>query len=119
MEFYIHSSRKYGEPKLSKPEPLCGVNQTFSEVFIHNKCSFPVFVLKDADQIWIKAQDWFSPSFIPPVPQDVGKPQHETLAKYFPNQKPQNEKFMYPDNYGSVVLRCEAWIYFTGVYRQC
>lgn len=118
MTFSLYSSRKYREPKFSKPAPLRGIEQSFSETFILKKCSFPVFVLKEMDQIWIKSRDWFSPIFIPPDQNDMGKPLSHTLEKYFSNQKPQNEKFIYSNNYGSVVLRCEAWIYFTGIFKD-
>ena len=118
MTFTVYSSRIYGEPKLPKPEPLNGIRQSFSEVFIYNKCSFPVFVLKDADQVWIKSRDWFSPMFQPPDPSDDGKPLQYIVEKYFPDQKPPSEKFTYANNYASVVLRCEAWICFSGIFRE-
>jgi len=118
MIFTVYSSRNYGEPKLTKPEPLRGIEQSFPEPFIRNKCSFSVFVLKDADQVWIKARDWFSPSFVPPDPNDMGKSQRETLAKYFPDQKSRNNKFAYPDNFADIVLRSEAWICFEGIFKE-
>ena len=119
MTFTVHSSRKHGEPKLSKPEQLQGIQQTFSEEYLPKKCTFPVFILEDKDQIWIKARDWFSPMFVPPDLNDIGKSQRHILEKYFPNQKlPRGKGFVYSDNYASVVLRCEAWICFDGVFKD-
>ena len=118
MTFTVYSSRQYGQPKLEKPIELRGVKPSFTEVYIHNKCSFPVFVLHDADQVWIKATDWFSPCFRPPDPKDLGKSQSEILAKYFPGQKTCSKEFTYHNNYASVVLRCEAWICFFGLFKD-
>ena len=103
----IHSYRFYGEPKLKKPKELNKVKQSFS-VECNPKCKCPVFV-KDND-LWIKHRDFFSPSFRPPDTKDVGTPLSYRLKKYF--NKNLSEKFMYPDSWGDIVLRNEAWIVF-------
>jgi hypothetical protein len=118
MKFTVYSSRRYGEPKLAKPKELSGISPSFSEDYIPRKCKFQVFVLKEADEIWIKATDWFSPEFMPPDIRDAEKPQNAILAKYFPTQKPHKENFVYANNFASVVLRCEAWLCYSGIFRD-
>ena len=44
-----------------------------------------------------------------PPTNDLGKPVAYYLKKYF-NQTPSGEKFVYDDNWSSIVLRNEAWI---------
>lgn len=104
MNIIVYSQRYYGEPKLKKPEVLRGLSK-LGTVKFNPKCSCPVFI--QGKDIWIKHRDWFSPSFRSPV-EDLGAPLSVTLKKYF--DKTRSEKFNYPDCWGDIVLRSEAWI---------
>lgn len=104
IDVEVVSARVYGQPRLEKPSELKGVPQSFS-VALNPKCACPCFV--HGDDLWIKCRDFFSPSWRPPA-NDIGKPTSYYLRKYFGVTKP--EKFVYPDTWGEIVLRSEAWI---------
>lgn len=108
----IYSYRLYGEPKLVKPVELKGIKSSFIVDFIPNKCKCHCFV-KDND-LWIKHRDFFSKSHRP-APKDIGTPLTYRLQRYFNCDKNYLDKFMYPDSWGSIVLRNEAWIVFHNI----
>lgn len=101
--------RFYGQPKLAKPVELKGVKQSFSADYIPKKCSCPCFV--NGDDLWIKHRDFFSASHRPSDPKDNGTPLIYRAKKYF-GQDYKGDKFCYPDCWGDIVLRNEAWIVF-------
>lgn len=105
FQFIIHSHRVYGEEKLKKPDVLKGIPQAFSVSFI-KKASCACFIA--GDDLWIKHRDFFSSIFRPPL-GDEGHGQAYYLNKYF-NAKGR-KKFIYDDNFASIVLRSEAWLY--------
>ncbi len=105
MCFIPVSERRYGQKKLKKPEELNGQRKSFSVDFIPGKCRCECYV--HGDDLWIKHHDYFSPTWRPPI-DDIGKPTSYYLKKYFGIEKP--EKFIYPDTWGAIVLRSEAWI---------
>lgn len=108
LEFNIISFRKYGQPKLSKPKELSKIKQIGSVDYISKRCSCPVFIV--GNDVYIKHRDYFSEMFVPPNSNDLGKPLNYILQKYFPDSNQKKEKFIYSDNWSSVVLRNEAWI---------
>ena len=114
MQFAIHSFRKYGQPKLEKPKELKNI-KNFSVDYIPKKCKYEIYVLKDKDEIWIKSKDWFSPDWQPPK-DDLGKSVDYYANKYFGYGF--KSKFIYSDNWSSIVLRQEAWIIFKGVFKD-
>lgn len=91
----VLSSRRYGEPKLKKPAELKGVKPIGSAGF-GPKCKCPVLVKNET--VYVKHRDWFS--------QGISI---RTALEYGIVKKKKN-KFVYNDNFGSVVLRNEAWI---------
>ena len=103
----IVSKRKYGEPKLSKPKEIKGLKANTIE-FIPKKCKFQYF--KNDSDLWILCRDFFSPIFKPPV-EDNGMPLDIIMKKYFNTEK-HSKNFVYPDTWGAVVLRSEAWLCF-------
>ena len=103
----IVSKRKYGEPKLSKPKEIQGLKANTIE-FIPKKCKFQYF--KNGSDLWILCRDFFSPIFRPPV-EDNGMPLDIIMKKYFNTEK-HSKNFIYPDTWGAVVLRSEAWLCF-------
>lgn len=105
--------RFYGQPKMQKPTELKGIKQAFSADFIPKKCACQCF-LKDGD-LWIKHRDFFSASH-KPDPEDISTPLSYRYKKYFGGRK--NESFIYPDTWGDIVLRNEAWIVFRG-FENC
>lgn len=112
VQYLVHSKRKYGEPKLSKPKELSKIKQTCSIQYNH-KCSFPVYI-KEND-VWIKSKDYFSPVFMPKDTKDIGTPLNYRLKKYFNTDKSYLDKFIYSDSWGEIVLRAEAWLCFTNI----
>ena len=95
MKIEILSQRHYGEPKLKMPKELKGIVKSGTVPF-GAKCKCPVYITKT--HIYLKHRDYFSPSISMPQAKEAG-----IIDKW-------NPKFIYNDNFGSVVLRCEAWI---------
>lgn len=100
----IQSARRYGEPKLAKPMELKGHRQDFSVRF-REKCKCPCFVC--GDDVWIQHRDFFSEAWKAPA-EDEGRSQEYCLTKYFGYGD--RRKFVYGDNYSSIILRNEAWL---------
>ena len=95
MVVEILSERLYGEPKLKKPPEIVGLKQAGSAKF-GSKCKCPVFIQDNS--VYVKHRDWFS-AYIPiSVAENIG----------FIDRR--RQKFIYNDNFGSVVLRNEAWL---------
>lgn len=92
---------------IHKPKELCGIRKFASVVF--GKCSCQLF-LKDGD-LYINHHDYFSPLWRPPE-DDLGQPQNYYLRKYF-GESTKPEKFIYADNWGSIVLQNKAWLRIT------
>jgi hypothetical protein len=105
LKFIEYSFRKYGEPKLSKPKELKGIKQTFSIDYIPKKCKCPIFIL--GNDVWVQHNDYFSPSMDLPS-EDIGMPLGVLCKKYLDKDK--KNKFVYPDAWGDIVLRQQAWI---------
>lgn len=108
----IYSYRLYGQPKLAKPKELKGIKQSFTAQW-NPKCQCQCFI-KDND-LWIKHRDFFSSSH-KPQKEDIGSPLSYRMKKYFGQSK--SEKFIYADNWGSIVLRNEAWIVFKDFVQE-
>ena len=102
--YNLVSMRDYRQPKLKRPAELKGVKRSFSVTF-GEKCRCQCFV--HGDNLWILHRDYFSPEWRPPI-DDIGKPTSYYLKKYF--NVTRSEKFIYPDTWGTIVLRSEAWI---------
>lgn len=111
--FRLHSYRIYGQPKLAKPKELNKISSCFSVDFIPNKCKCQCFI-KDND-LWIKHRDWFSQD-MKESPEDFGTPLEYRSNKYL--EKGKKNKFVYPDAWGSIVCRNEAWISFENIIPQ-
>lgn len=101
----IIQARKYGEPKLTKPKALKGLKEASID-FIPNKCKFQYYTA--GDDLYILCRDFFSTVFRPSV-EDIGMPVDAVLKKYF-NIEKKSKSFVYPDCWGSIVLRNEAWL---------
>lgn len=95
MNIEILSSRRWGEPKLTTPKELKGIKKEGSIPF-GTKCACPVYFTPT--HIYIKHRDWFSPSISFPEAKAAGIIDNIRM------------KFVYNDNFGSVVLRSEAWL---------
>lgn len=105
LKFILYSFRKYGEPKLEKPKELKGIKQSFSIDYIPKKCRCPIFI--NGNDIWVQHNDYFSPT-MEIEKEDIGMPLSYKVKKYCSKSK--SEKFIYPDSWGSIVLRQQAWI---------
>lgn len=113
LQFTHHQIRFYGQPKLKKPKELKGIKQAFSVDYIPKKCKCQIFI-KDSD-VWIKHKDYFSSSMITPI-KDAGTPLSYRCKKYL--SKIKNESFVYPDTWGVIVLRNEAWICIKNLFHR-
>lgn len=105
-QYIVYSHRYYGEPKLSKPKELNGIKHIGTATFIPKKCNPQVFI-KNND-VYIKHTDYFSSNWIPPKGEKIDMPISYYMKKYF--NKDKKDKFVYPDGWGDIVLRNEAWI---------
>lgn len=113
IRFEVYSLRQYGQPKLTKPRELKGIKQVMSIDYIAKKCRCPIFI-KD-DDVWIQHNDYFSESMKLPL-EDIGMPL-EYLAKKHLN-KDNRKKFIYPDAWGRIVLRNQAWLRIHNLLKQ-
>lgn len=113
ITFYVHSFRSYGQPKLSKPKDLRGIKQSLSVDYIPGKCRCPVFI--KADDVWIRHNDYFSETMRLPL-VDMGMPLEYLAKKY--EKRDKRKKFVYPDTWGSIVLRSQAWLRIKNLYKQ-
>ena len=100
MNIRVLVQRKYAEGKITKPKILKGRKPDTTIEFIPKKCTIPVY--KTFGGVIIHHKDFFSSSIS--IPDAVEK---KLIS-------PRKKKFIYNDNFGSVVLRNEAWldIYF-------
>lgn len=110
VEFALHSFKPYTENKLDKPKELKGVKQVASVPFL--KCKCQIFIV--GNDVWIKHNDYFSPSL------DMGKEYfgtplvvrvnalHEMLGDDRVSKC--RKGFVYPDTWGDIVLKQEAYI---------
>lgn len=105
LKFEVHSMRFYGQPKLTKPTELRGVRQAFSVDYIRGKCRCPVFI--HGKDVWVRHGDYFSESRRLPS-EDRGKPLGYLARKYVGERSVKS--FIYPDAWGDIVLRNEAWL---------
>lgn len=113
ITFSIHSARVYGQPKLTKPKELKGVKQILSVDYIPRKCRCPVFI-KD-DDVWVKHNDYFS-QVMRTATDDIGTPMVYRAKKYLRQER--KKKFIYDDNWASIVLRNEAWLRIENLHKQ-
>lgn len=109
----VVSYRFYGQPKLAKPVELKGVKQSFT-IEWNPKCKCQCFV--KGNDLWIKHRDFFSASH-KPKDEDIGTPLSYRAKKYFGMDKSYTDRFIYPDSWGDIVLRNEAWIVFRNFVR--
>ena len=107
LKFEVVSFRKYGEPKLTKPKELKGIKQFDSIDYIPKKCKCQIFI-KDND-VFIKHNDYFSPILEDTDESLFGTPLNVRIKYYGINRDSKN-KFIYPDTWGDIVLRQQAWI---------
>lgn len=105
-EYCVVSHRYYREPKLSKPKELKGIKPIGKVTYIPKHCEPQIFI-KEAD-VYIKHTDYFSSMWRPPKGERVDMSLSYYAEKYFNKNK--KEKFIYPDCWGSIILRSEAWI---------
>ena len=101
--FKLHSFRKHGTAKLSKPKELKGCKQVLSIPFI--KCKCQVFIV--GDDVWIKHNDYFSPSLSLGYEFDTMPLSSKINALGISDKK---GKFAYRDDWGDIVLKQEAYI---------
>ena len=111
--FEVISLRIYGQPKLRKPDELKGVKQAFSVDYIPKKCRCAVYI--NGVDVWIKHGDYFSESLSLPE-EDRGMPLGYLAKKYVGERSVKS--FIYPDAWGDIVLRNEAWICLRGLMRD-
>lgn len=110
LEYIVYSHRYYGEPKLSKPKELKNIKSIGNAEFYSKKCNPKIFIQNN--DVFIQHTDYFSSVWRSPV-NEIGKPLGYYTKKYFNIER--KEKFIYADNWGSIVLRNEAWVQLKNV----
>lgn len=95
-KFKIECERFYGQPKLIKTKDCNNKNKIGSVDFIPQKCKSTLWV-NEKERVFVLHRDWFS----------VAISRDEAIERNLLS-KPAREKFIYRDNWGSVVLRNEA-----------
>lgn len=112
MELTVISQRSYGEEKLKPPKAIKGVKPVGIE-FIggrKKKCTFKCYFL--LNEIYIKCTDFFSPEF---RFNDYRLDTLPLAAKMrLLGIKGHVKGFVYPDGWGAIVLRNEAWLRLVG-----
>lgn len=112
MELTVISQRSYWDDKLKPPKAIKGVKPVGIE-FIggrKKKCTFRCYFMRD--EIYIKCTDFFSPAF---TFNDYRLDSLPLKAKVQKLGFDVNVKgFVYPDGWGSMILRNEAWLHLTG-----
>lgn len=105
IKYEVYSCRVWGEPKLQRPAELKGIKSFGKATFIDKKCNPQLFI--KGDDVWIKHTDYFS-QIMETEPKDIGTPLEYRARKYLGKNMP--AKFIYADNWGSIVKRNEAWL---------
>lgn len=95
LKIRVIDDRIYGDPKLRSLKQLHIDAEKIGSITF-GKCKCPVY--KNRYRIYIKHRDWFSESI-----------SIDEALEYGIIEKKKN-KFIYNDNFGSVVLRNEAWL---------
>lgn len=85
-----------------KPSELRGIKPIGKVMFVKSICQL---FIKD-ECLYIRHSDYFSPTYC--KPEDIGTPLSYRCKKY--GIKPRAKKFIYDDNWGSIVLRNIEWI---------
>lgn len=85
----IHSRRRWGEPKLVKPQALKNNKKSFSVDWIPKRCRCSCFILEN--DVYVLHRDFGS-------------------INVYGSAYKGKSKFIYNDNFGCVVLRGEAWL---------
>jgi len=99
----IECSRRWGQPKLTKPKECNNKNLLGSVPFSWGEGKKPKCkVWKSDDTIYVLHRDWFSQSIS----------WEEAISREIIKPEQYREKFVYKNNYGGVVLRNEAIISF-------
>ena len=105
-KYIIYSHRYYGEQKLSKPKELKSIKPIGKVTYIPKHCEPQIFV--NNKDIYLKHTDYFSYLWQSPKGERIDMPLSYYAEKYF--NRTESKKFVYPDCWGSIVLRNEAWI---------
>lgn len=117
MKYEVIQARRWGAPKLKRPEELKGRKKTFSVGDRHLRLDW--YLLPGGVAI-VYCNNFFSKSYSPPPEFGPCHSMNEIIAafnKQFPSLaiNPKKEKFVYPDNYGEIILRNEAWLKFSEI----
>lgn len=110
MQLEVLKIRYYGEEKLKNPPQIKGI-KSIGLCFIPKKCTFPCYFLDN--EVYIKCRDWFSPSLVTGDYEIDSMPLGAKIKKIFGEDK-HVKGFIYPDAWGAIVLRNEAWLKLTG-----
>ena len=122
-ELEIISKRKWGEPKIKKPQ--CLRNRKYDRKIQWNKKRNIDLYFIDNDVI-LYHPDWYSQSYEPFVKSDFMD------TNYYINDwntymvprgadpiDTRGNKFIYSDNWGGIIMRGEAWIRLKNIVTDC
>lgn len=121
--FEIISSRKWGEPKISKPQ--CLKNRKYDKKIQWNK-KRNIDLYFDGDDVIIYHPDWYSQYYEPFVKSsfmDINYMINDWNTYMVPRGadpiSTKNNKFVYSDNFSGIILRGESWIKFKNLVTDC
>ncbi len=121
--FEIISSRKWGEPKIKKPQ--CLKNRKYDKKIQWNKKRNIDLYFCDNDVI-LYHPDWYSQFYEPFVKSsfmDINYVINDWNTYMVPRGadpiNTRGNKFIYPDNFGGIIMRGEAWIKFKNLITDC
>ena len=121
--FEIISSRKWGEPKIKKPQ--CLKNRKYDKKIQWNK-KRNIDLYFDGDDVIIYHPDWYSQSYEPFVKSsfmDINYMINDWNTYMVPRGADpidtRKNKFIYTDNFSDIIMRGEAWIRFKNLVTDC
>jgi hypothetical protein len=121
--FEIISSRKWGEPKIKKPQ--CLKNRKYDRKIQWNK-KRNIDLYFDGDDVIIYHPDWYSRSYEPFVKSswmDINYMINDWNTYMAPRGadpiNPKSKKFIYTDNFSGIIMRGEAWVRFKNLVTDC
>lgn len=104
LEYSVHSITSPNKPKITKPSELRGIKQITSIPYIQDRALCGIFL--NGNDVWVKHTDYLGTTV--DIPHLVGVPLLTRMKVM--GLKPKAKKFIYDDNWGSIVQKKQAWV---------
>ena len=122
VQLHVISWRNWGQPKLKTLDILKGHKPDF-KIHWNKKLDFSAYVVNY--DVYVFFHDWYSRGYKPSNPCAYTVHQqiadwNENMVKHGVDPIDQKKfKFIYPDGFGSIVLRGDAWLLYKNLVRDC